>query len=252
MIRFVRLLSLLFLAFATATAAQPDIYLLMGQSNMAGRGVVEAEDKPEDPRLLVFNREGKWVVAAEPLHWDKPKIAGVGPGLAFAKAMAAAQPGVTIGLVPCAVGGTPLSRWEHGGDLYKAALARAKAAAATGTLKGILWHQGEGDAHPPLSGTYAQRLQQMIRDLRADLGTPELPVVVGELGPFLIGKKGSDAQTINDALHATAKALPNVACAEATGLKHKGDVLHFDAPSQRDFGKRYAAAMLALQKDSRR
>src|SRR5690348_16838983 len=81
--------ALLALALA-ASAAAPEIYLLMGQSNMAGRGKVEAEDQPNDPRLLVFDRDGKWATAAEPLHWDKPKIAGVGPGLAFAKAMAAA------------------------------------------------------------------------------------------------------------------------------------------------------------------
>ena len=245
MIRFAFVL----LAFVVAASAvTPDVYLLMGQSNMAGRGNVEAEDRPNDPRLLVFDRDGKWANASEPLHWDKPQIAGVGPGLAFAKAMAAAQPGVTIGVVPCAVGGTPLSRWERNGDLYKATLARAKAAAATGALKGVIWHQGEADSKPPLSTTYAERLQQMIRDLRADLGTPNLPVVVGELGTFLLGKKDGDAQTVNDALHATAKALPQVACVESQGLNHKGDVLHFDAPSQREFGKRYAAAMLHLQK----
>jgi hypothetical protein len=244
----IRLALALFVFVLTGSAETPDVYLLMGQSNMAGRGKVEVEDQPNDPRLLVFARDGKWATAAEPLHWDKPKIAGVGPGLAFAKAMAAAQPGVTIGVVPCAVGGTPLSRWERSGDLYKAALARAKTAAASGTLKGMIWHQGEADSKPPLSTTYAERLQQMIRDLRADLGTPNLPVVVGELGTFLLGKKESDAQTVNDALHATAKALPHVACVEARGLNHHGDVLHFDAASQREFGKRYAAAMLLLQK----
>ena len=71
---------------------------------------------------------------------------GVGPGLSFAKAMAGNDETVTIGLIPCAVGGTPLSRWESDGDLYKYAIARAKAAMKDGTIKGVLWHQGEIDA----------------------------------------------------------------------------------------------------------
>ena len=54
---------------------------------------------------------------------------------------------VRIALVPCAVGGTPIRRWCRGGDLYKKMLARAKIAAEAGVLKGILWHQGEGDSH---------------------------------------------------------------------------------------------------------
>lgn len=222
------------------------LYLLIGQSNMAGRGKVDAESQPNDPRLLVFNRDGKWAVAADPLHWDKP-VAGVGLGLAFARAMAAAQPGVTIGLIPCAVGGTPLKRWQKGGDLYEAAVARAKAASASGTLMGALWHQGESDSSSPeTASTYRERFGQMVKDLRADLGAKDLSVVAGELGEFHVKRVGANAQTVNDALHAVAAALPRTACVDAKELKHGGDNLHFDAASLREFGRRYAKAMLAL------
>jgi hypothetical protein len=226
------------------------LYILFGQSNMAGRGKVDAESQPNDARLLVFNRDGRWALAADPLHWDKP-VAGVGLGLAFAKAMAGAQPGVTIGLIPCAVGGTPLSRWQKGGDLYEAAVARAKAAATSGTLKGALWHQGESDAgNAKTASTYRERFEQMVKDLRTDLGIKDLPVVAGELGEFHVQRVGANSQAINDALHEAAKAVPRVACVDAKGLKHGGDNLHFDAASLRDFGRRYAKAMRSLDTTS--
>ncbi len=78
-----------------------------------------------------------------------------------------------IGLVPCAFGGSPLSRWEkvedeaagpadqHAGDarglppnpgvpgdLYSRAWRRGLAALAAhprATIRGFLWHQGESD-----------------------------------------------------------------------------------------------------------
>lgn len=222
------------------------IYLLMGQSNMAGRGKVDAASAPNNPRILAFNRDDRWIIASDPLHWDKPQVAGVGPGLAFAQAMAEGQPDISIGLIPCAVGGTPLSRWQKGGDLYEAAVKRARTAAAAGTLAGVLWHQGESDANEKSAPTYQERLGQMLSDLRADLGIKDLPIVIGELGEFHVARNGAPSQTINDALRAIAAAVPQVACVDAKGLKDGGDNLHFDAASQREFGQRYAKAMRAL------
>ena len=98
------------------------IYILMGQSNMAGRGAVEKEDKTPHPRVLMLQTNDTWVPAIEPLTRDPNKVHGVGPGLAFGKAMAEKFPNVTIGLVATAVGGTPLSRWQKGGDLYEKAV----------------------------------------------------------------------------------------------------------------------------------
>ena len=222
------------------------IYLLMGQSNMAGRGKVEDMDRPNNQRILSFNRNKQWIVASEPLHWDKPAIAGVGPGLAFAKAMVEKNPEITIGLVPCAFGGTPLSRWQKGADLYEAALERAKAASQFGTIKGVLWHQCEGDANATSAPTYGARLTRMIGDLRADLGIERLPFVTGELGEFRVNRGGPHAGMINEALHAVARDVPMVACTSAKDLKDGGDQLHFDAASQREFGKRYAQEVLKL------
>jgi len=228
------------------------LYLLMGQSNMAGRGAIEAEDRTPNPRVLTFTTNGTWEIAVEPVTHDKPKALGVGPGLAFGKAMAETHPGVTIGLVPCAVGGTPLSRWERGNDLYSNATARAKLAMKSGTLKGILWHQGESDSKPGLAETYGDRLAQMIQDIRADLNSPALPFVAGQLGEFLFTRQATnitEARLVNDTLAGIPGRVPHTGCALSNGLTHKGDQVHFDASSQRKLGQRYAAEMIRLQAD---
>lgn len=213
------------------------IYLLCGQSNMAGRGAVEEQDKTPHPRVLVLDQKNTWAPAVDPLHWDKPKIAGVGPGLTFGKTLADAQPNITIGLVPCAMGGSPIEQWQPDAPLFKAALERAKLAAPHGTLKGILWHQGESNVALSTE-QYAEKLKATIEGFRKELNAPNLPFVVGTLADF--NKK---AATVNAALMNLPQAVPHTGCIESKGLVHKGDGTHFDAPGARELGKRYAEGM---------
>ncbi len=220
---------------------------------MAGRGKVEAEDKVPHPRVLMFTKANDWAPAVDPLHFDKPTIAGVGLGSTFGRVMAEANPNVTIGLIPCAVGGTPLSRWQKGGDLYEQALVRAKTAMKDGTLKGILWHQGEGDSgNETTAKSYAARLSQAVKDWRKDLGDSDVPFVAGKLGLYLAkqNKEGKPSYwpLVNEQIASLPKLLPHCAIVESEGLKHKGDQVHFDTPSLHEFGKRYAEKMQALQK----
>ncbi len=228
------------------------LYLLIGQSNMAGRGAVEVEDKIPHPRILKFTQENAWAPATDPLHFDKPAIVGVGLGSSFGRAMAEAEASVTIGLIPCAVGGTPLSRWSKGGDLYQQALERARLALKDGALKGILWHQGEADSgNEQLAHSYGERLTKMVKDIRADLGAGEIPFVAGKLGEFL-KREGKDGKPtfwtkVNEQIGALSKSVSNTASVESFGLKPKSDNIHFDSPSLREFGQRYAEAMRQLQ-----
>jgi hypothetical protein len=229
------------------------LYLLIGQSNMAGRGVVEEADKKPHPQVNMFNKENTWVQAVDPLHFDKP-IAGVGLGSSFGRAMADADPEIVIGLIPCAVGGTPLARWQKGKDLYEQALVRAKLAMKEGTLKGILWHQGEGDSKREEDAkSYGERLAKMVTDLRDDLGAGDVPFVAGRLGEFLKAKEGKPVyfDVVNQGIDSIATRVAKAASVSSEGLKHKGDGVHFDSASLREFGKRYAAAMQKLQAEKR-
>jgi hypothetical protein len=216
------------------------IYLLMGQSNMVGRDTMGLETQTADPRIGYFDGKN-WIIAIEPMRGGS----GFGPGTFFARDLLPNYPDGKIGLVPCAVGGTPLSRWVRGADLYENALNRAKHAAESGIIEGMLWHQGESDSTKPEDATsYEARLTQMFHDFRQDLGQPDLPIVVGELGDFF---KAPNSEVVKAALRNMPNDLSHVAFADSTGLTHKGDHLHFNAASQEEFGKRYAAAMQQLQ-----
>lgn len=223
------------------------IFLLMGQSNMAGRGAVEDEDRTPHERVWSLGRQDAWVQAVEPLHWDRPGQVGTGPGLSFAKAIARAMPAWHVGLVPCAVGATELARWQKGADLYRRALDRAAMASSAGTLRGVLWHQGECDCDPERADSYGTRLTEMIQQFRGELGCGPLPWVVGTLGDFLADNPDYDpVEPVQDALRMVRHELVNVALADAAGLADQGDRLHFSAESARELGRRYAAQMLRL------
>ncbi len=225
------------------------LYLLAGQSNMAGRGVPAEQDRTAHPRVFALNRENQWVPAVEPLHFDKPAVVGVGPGLAFGRAMAQADPNVVIGLVPCAVGGSPISVWKSqayypatGVHPYDDAIARCRIAGQRGVFKGVLWHQGESDSNAEDGPLYAQRLTELIRRLRQDLSAPNLPFVAGAPADAFIART-PESQFVIEAIRAVTKADERVFWVSAAGLACKDDQVHFSTEAARTLGLRYAQAM---------
>jgi hypothetical protein len=228
------------------------LFLLAGQSNMAGRGTVEPGDRAAHPRVMMLDRTMHWVPAIDPVHYDKP-IAGVGPGRSFALALAAKDSDIRIGLVPAAVGGSPISSWEPGAldsathtHPYDDALARTRVALRDGKLRAILWHQGESDGTAALSVLYASRLRALIARFRADLGVPDLPFLIGQVGQFDVRPWSDANRRVDSAQRAIAATTPNVAYVSSDGLRDRGDSVHFDAASARALGERYAAAFVAL------
>jgi len=216
------------------------LFLLIGQSNMAGRGKIEEQDKVENPNILMLTKDLKWVVAKDPVHFDKA-AAGVGLCSEFARDIHKAAPKSTIGLIPCAVGGSSLDQWQPGNPLYTTAVARAKEAMKQGNLTGILWHQGESDAKADLIATYPARFQTMITQLRTDLGAENVPLLIGEVIP---GHGNHDA--VNVALAETAKKTPNAALVSSADLGNKQ--LHYNSADYRALGKRYAEVFLKMGK----
>jgi hypothetical protein len=230
---------------ATPQRATFHIYLLMGQSNMVGRDTSALDSQVDNPNILALNPDNHWVVARDPMFPQVGTIpGGQSAGIPFAAAMLKSQPGITIGLVPCAVGGTPLRRWVKGADLYEGCIVRTRLAAQAGSIAGVLWHQGESDtAVQTDADTYEQRVIQMFKDLRTDLGRPDLPIVAGQLGPFLDPAKYPYVGTVRAAIRHLPADLPHIGYADSAGLVDKGDSLHFNAASQKIFGGRYAQAM---------
>ncbi len=235
---------LLPVALWASASAPPDnlqIFLLIGQSNMAGRGVVEPQDQVPHPRVFMLTKELAWVPAVDPMHFDKPERIGTGLGKTFGAVVADADPEAVIGLVPAAFGGSALDEWAPGQPHYVNAVARAKEALKHGKLAGILWHQGEADSAPDKVATYQVRFAKMIAQLRADLDAQDVPVIVGETGRFR-----PDGAAINAVLAKVPDFVPHCAFVSAEGLVDKGDKLHFDSASFRELGRRYAAAWQSL------
>lgn len=247
-------------SFAEDSAALPakekfHLYLLVGQSNMAGRGKVTPEDKKPHDRVMMLTKDLKWVPATDPMHFDK-SIAGVGLGRTFGMEMAEADPSVTIGLIPCAVGGSPILAWEPGGyhestktHPWDDMLPRAKAALGKGTLKGILWHQGESDSGAELAPLYEKRLHALVARLRAELDAPDVPFIAGAMGNWPEKPWNEWKRMVDQAHRDLSRSVPNSAYVSAEGLAHRDEV-HFNRESYIEFGKRYAEALRALQSAS--
>ena len=239
-----------FCAVNTCAAAEGmDLYLLVGQSNMAGRGVLTDSNRVNAERVFKLDAKGEWQRAEEPIHFDK-KSAGAGLAASFARAMADRNKDVKIGLIPCAVGGTRIDRWVESGDLWSNAVKRAKIALKSGKLKGILWHQGESDATSKLAPKWGAKFESMIKSFRRELG--DVPFIAGELGGYLetYKRKNGDCvlwREINSQLHGLEGKIKDYRVVSAEGLNPKRDNLHFNTESLRILGLRYAEAFDSIQ-----
>jgi hypothetical protein len=200
----------------------------------------------------MLKKNGDWVEATDPLHFDRPAMVGVGPGLSFAQYMLGKNKKIRIGLVPCAVGGSSIEVWQAGKEYlkdhpYDDAIKRAKIAMQYGVLKGIVWHQGEADSNVEKAGRYMANLKKLVADLRKDLLASDVPFVAGELGHYRENYK-----LVNAVLKNLAHEVPDSGLATSEGLVHKGDGTHLDTPSARELGKRFAVVMLKLQKNRKK
>jgi hypothetical protein len=254
------LISSLVAASAGATNTVPklpdkdafQVFLLAGQSNMAGRGDLAEADPDINPRVLMLTGDGNWQYAMDPVHFDK-KIAGVGLARSFAAEIAKENPGSTIGLVPAAIGGSPIATWEPGAyhertntHPYDDAIARAKRAMQDGTLAGILWHQGEGDSGPGKSAVYKDELLALVERFRKDLDAPDVPFIIGQLGQFE-GKPWTEGRhKVNQAHIEVAAEVPFCGFVSSDGLTSKDDLTHFNSESLHEFGRRYAGVYLQV------
>ena len=211
-------------------------FLLIGQSNMAGRGFFSEAHEIDASRIYTL-RNGRWQKMFRPINPDR-SFSGVNLAESLAEAYAKKH-NVDVGLICCADGGTKLDQWMPGELLFENAVNNAKLAARTSEIVGILWHQGESDCSEELYHTYQQRLEVMLGALRKELNLQEIPVILGGLGDFLQFFPLENYVHINHALQAIATENEMVGFASAQGLTSNPDNLHFNAQSLYDFGIRY-------------
>ena len=262
--RFSYVLSIVLLAPMASGGAPADIpsskedfhlFLLMGQSNMSGGVGLATGDTQPVPHVLkmIYSKEGtepKWAPGAHPLHPRRPnKKQRFGPGISFAEAYVANNPGIVVGLIPMAWGGRSIEQLGKGSEIYNDAVRHAKAAMQAGTLKGVLWHQGESDTvEQTRTDAYEKRLHCLIEDTRKDLGNLRLPFIVGNLAEFYGSGKDHKApdrvariNRIKGILRSLPKKILHTGFVESTGCSPAARAkVHFDRSSCILLGHRYA------------
>lgn len=217
------------------------VYLLIGQSNMAGRSPFSADETGVIPGCYLLNGQDEWEPATNPLNRYSTirkaiELQHLSPGYTFAKSMLEQNPDISLGLVVNARGSTSIKEWAKGTAYYNDAIRRTKTAQQTGTLKGILWHQGEWDAKDP---QYLEKLKVLIADLRKDLNAPDLPFIAGQV---------YNNPLINDQIARLPEEMPFTGFASADELQVK-DQWHFTPESTRILGRRYATEMQKVLAD---
>ncbi len=226
---------------------------------MAGRGQIEPRDTMANPKILTLNKNGEWEIAKDPIHFDR-SYTGVGPAFTFAKHLDSALSDSTIyiGLIPCAIGGSGINSWTTNVDTAKAgknfknAVARCKLAMNAGTLKGIIWNQGETDCTEKGVVGYQEKLIRVVNGFRTELKDTTLPFIAGKLPPFQEQQPNKEkvlefnpyVAKINIAIENLKKIVSHYNCVEATETNHIGDHLHLNTTSARLMGHRYAETMI--------
>lgn len=243
-----------------------ELFIIAGQSNASGRGLENElpSSFPYAKRTKIFTNAWTWADGYEPTDDESVQVDTVSIdnqankasfGMAFASGLAAVRTNKIIGLIPCARGSSSLTEnWSRNlsrSTLYGSMIARAKAARAFGTVKGMLWYQGESDAHPgkqALAESYAADWLAWSQNVCDDLEDQDLKFIVTELGP----SPGIETHPYWSTVQAQQQTLDgardgNVSVVSAADLDGKeGDEVHLDTASLLTLGGRYATAMQAL------
>ncbi|KAG9160158.1 hypothetical protein Leryth_015044 [Lithospermum erythrorhizon] len=214
-----------------------NIFLLAGQSNMAGlggvvnntwEGVVPPECGPNH-NILKLNAQLRWKKAKEPLSSDIDTkwTMGIGPGMPFANSILKKNSSFgVVCLVPCAISGTKMIEWAKGTSLYNQLIVRAKASLRKGgSIRALLWYQGESDTTlKPNADAYKGRLQTFFKDVALASGLNFTEMV--REAQMNIG-------------------LPNIKVVDAKGLPLQLDNIHLTTPAQVRLGNLLADAFLS-------
>lgn len=215
-------------------------FLLIGQSNMAGRGFISEAKCVNTDRIKIL-KNGRWQPMFRPINADRA-FSGVSLAESFAERYSQKY-NTDVGLICCADGGTSLEQWQPDGLLFDNAVYNAELALRTSDIAGVLWHQGETDCADGLNSTYVKRFMPIMNELRKRLNLYHVPFLLGGLGDFLadcsFDKNLVNYEKINSALKEISYNNPFTGFVSAEGLTSNPDNLHFNSKSLYEFGIRY-------------
>lgn len=236
--------------------AQPDdplVFLLLGQSNMVGMG--RSSELGASDTLLPANTVYQEDHAAI-RPWETPRL---GPELTLAQHLGPAFPDRKVVLAKHAIGGTSLLDWapqwdstqaaitgnQWAGPMYEHALAMADSMAAAEPVQfaAIFWMQGERDARfAEVGAAYYSRLDTLIAAFRRDLGTPDIPFIMGRVNAP--AERYPALDDVRSAQFRAANEIEGVFLVNTDDLSKHDDQLHYDTQGVLEMGRRFAAGYL--------
>ena len=251
------------------TPTDYDVYLIGGQSNADGRGLVSdltntlaVWNQPQNNVRIFYANPGTnttfsftpqyetgWQILA-PGFSVPPGFSGAfpsgdfGPELSFARTMADADSTRRVALIKVTKSGVNLnSNWKPtSGYMYmtftntvRKALAALVGEGSTYTLRGMIWHQGESDTSGTSETNYETNMVRLISSVRGFLGVTNLPFVVGEIAT-------NKSVIVRAAQYNLGQTIPYVGFASSDGLQ-TFEGTHFISPDVLELGRRFAAGL---------
>jgi hypothetical protein len=233
-------------ASLSAETAKPiKVFLLGGQSNMAGQlkeywADVQAPYKDPFPQIQRWqNKRNQWAPLA-PTH-------RLGPEIAFGHAIAKALPNEEVRLIKYAANGTALyNDWAPiDGPQYigfmtaaRGALADLEANQVPYEISGMLWLQGESDAVENMGAAYEKNLGAFIDHMRIEFKTPEMPFIIARVRDFY--GKGPQSDLVRDAQQTLAEKMEHVAWFDTDDLNPLVNGGHYGLAGVLEIGNRFA------------
>jgi hypothetical protein len=127
------------------------------------------------------------------------EVSSYGPELSFLRKWQDAHPGEQLAYVKCVLGGSSITEWLPGTNMWnilKATLDQAKGrlagAGLTPEWSGLCWMQGENGAtgvwtylNPPPGNEYKDQLRAFLAAVRAET-SPQMIAVIGRIGNHML------------------------------------------------------------------
>ena len=224
-------------------------FVMMGQSNMAGRGEFDEVKRIANSSCYMF-RMASWQFMSEPINVDRDIFkktfhSGISLGASFVDDYNKYYK-IDVGVIPCANGDTRIDMWAEGEALFDHAVMQTKLASRTSTLKGVLWHQGESDSVKVDDiNAYIYKFEKMVTAFRKQVENTHLPFFVGEISTNISQKWNipkENAELFNSKLKEITQKIENVYLVKASDLPLQNDGIHFCSKSLRTLGSRYFEA----------
>ncbi len=227
------------------------VFLMLGQSNMSGMAPLEQQDADALQGVYKISFKKAWLPGGEPFSvnpYNENSVGtlgaqSVGPSRAFAAELQKLLPNSaqrSLYIVNAAVSGSAIESWQNpNSENYVFMLPYLDEGLKKGALCGFVWHQGEanGGTDP---AEYAGKLQGIHQHIAEHAGLTTLPWVAGQ-----VGTQGSANDNVNKALVLIAAADKHFAWASSAGTSLVDNV-HYDTPSQRLLGQRYAQKLVEV------